>query len=87
MKNGEWENEMGNKKLEIVLIFFLTIYNAEHVFFNSHYWYPCPLSKTFRGKFEKCNKLMIRKEVTLSCFVVTIWNLTSNENDFYNNFD
>ena len=37
MKNGEWENEMGKKNGKLFLIFFLTIYNAEHVFFNSHY--------------------------------------------------
>ena len=35
MGNGKMKWEIKNEKL--FLIFFLTIYNAEHVVFNSHY--------------------------------------------------
>ena len=35
MKNGEWENEMGNKKWEIVFNFFFLLFIMQSMYFST----------------------------------------------------
>ena len=35
MKNGEWENEMGNKKWEIVFYFFFLLFIMQSMYFST----------------------------------------------------